>query len=270
MRSWRRFSSIALVFAASCSVDSAKNHYFLGEKLWGDRNYGAAVVEFEKVIAKDPAGKFGRQALLRVALTEYLYLNRFYDAVRHFRLFVQGAKSNPADDKLVFEAQVHIGEILFSKVERFEEAIAHYQGMLKQFPNAKEGPEFLYRVAKSYFYLYQFGRALEAFKEVSLKHEASEFAIQSQYEIGRTLLTQGSEFCPQAIESFKGFLKKYPSHQLAVEAEFGVASCLEELDHLDDALHKFESIRSKYVSPQVVDVKIERIRQRLKQRHRER
>ncbi|MGZ3687127.1 MAG: hypothetical protein ACXVBW_02430, partial [Bdellovibrionota bacterium] len=57
----------AFLGLTACSVDSAKNHYVLAEKLWSDRKYQASVSEFEKVTAKDPHGKLGLQALYRAA-----------------------------------------------------------------------------------------------------------------------------------------------------------------------------------------------------------
>src|SRR5690348_3735256 len=90
-----------------CSVDSAKNHYVLGEKLWGDRKYSAAVSEFEKVIAKDPRGKLGMQATYRAAMTQYLFLNEYGNAVRKFRNYAE-ISTDPAS---VWDSQLQIGEI---------------------------------------------------------------------------------------------------------------------------------------------------------------
>src|SRR5690349_17986618 len=95
------------------SVDSAKHHYLLGEKLWTDKSYSAAVSAFEKVMVMDPRVKFGLQATFRAASTQFLFLSQYGDAVRKFQSFIQMS----GDPRLIWEAQLQIGEIFFSKTE---------------------------------------------------------------------------------------------------------------------------------------------------------
>src|SRR4051812_45961763 len=73
---------------SACAVDSSKNRYLLAERLWSDGKYAAAVNEFDKVAARDPQSKLGRQALFRSAMTESLYLSNYSEAVRKFRLYI--------------------------------------------------------------------------------------------------------------------------------------------------------------------------------------
>src|SRR4051794_36759945 len=112
MKCWLAFAIATFLFAG-CSLDSAKHHYLLAEKLWTDKNYAAAKVEFEKVIVKDRKGKLGVQALYRAAMTEALFLEQYEEATKKLRLFIQRS----SDPQLVWEAKLQIGEILFSKLE---------------------------------------------------------------------------------------------------------------------------------------------------------
>jgi TolA-binding protein len=251
-----------------CSVDNARNHYVLAEKLWNDRNYVAAVSEFEKVTSKDPKGPLGLQAMYRAAMTQELFLEQHHPAVQKLRRFVQ----NSTDSKLVWNAQLQIGEILFNKTEQYDQVIQHYSALLKQRPNIPEASEFYYRIGKSYFYLFQFTEALEVYNLMIKNYPGSQNAIRAQYEIGNTYFTRGeqSSVGPDsyqlAIQVYEKFIKSYPKHPLAPEAKFGIASCLEELDRLDDAFQAFAMLKDQYPSRNVIEIKLIRIKERMAQR----
>lgn len=271
-------SLLCLALGSACSIDSAKNHYVLGEKLWSDRNYSAAVSEFEKVITKDPRGKLGMQATYRAAMTQYLFLGEYSNAIRKFRNYAD-ISTDPAS---VWDSQLQIGEILFSSTDQYDQAVVHYRSLLKQKPESAQAAEFSFRIGKSQFFLFQFGEAIETFQELIQKygHSAS-FAIWAEraaFEIGVTYFTRG-EHRPEgkdlntpdyqaAIQAYENFIKTYPKSTLVPEARFGVASCLEELNQLDDAYAAYAALKGHYPSPNVVEIKLNRIRQRITQRNR--
>ncbi len=258
---------------SGCSVDSAKSRYLLAEKLYNDGKYSAAVNEFEKVVAKEPRGKLGLQALFRAAITQALYLNQYAEAVRKFRSYVE-ASQNPS---AIWEAQRQVGEILFIKTEQYEQAISHYRGMLKLRPSAEEAPEMLFRIAKSHFFLYQFDEAIGAFQELVRKHPASRWAEQASFQMGVTYFTRAgrsgsavssTDAFQESMDAYQRFLKRYPNSNWAPEAKFGIAACLEEMDQLDAAYHSYEALRTSYPSPKVIEIKLARIKERKEQRSR--
>ncbi len=257
----------------ACSVDSARNHYVLAEKLWTNRKYSAAVSEFEKVMSKDPRGKLGSQAMYRSAMTQFLFLKQYGDAVRKFRNYIQVSD----DPQSVWDAQVQIGEILYSKIEEYDQAILHYRALLKQRPESPESPEFLFRIGKSHFFLFQFHEAIEIYREIIKKFPQSLWSEKASFEIGATFLTQGEGHSSAevdsddsvyqvAIDAFGQFLKLYPTSELVAEARFGIACCLEELDRLQEAYQAFAELKRSYSSAGVISVKLGRIRERMSQK----
>jgi TolA-binding protein len=253
-------------------VDNARNHYILAEKLWTDRNYSAAVSEFEKVISKDPRGKLGLQAMYRAAMTQSLFLNQYPEAIRKFKNYIQSS----ADSQSIWDAQLQIGEILYSKIEQYDQAIYHYRSLLKQKPKAREAPDLLFRIAKSHFYLFQFRDAIEVYSDLMKKYPTSSLAERAMFEIGATYFTRGEqgaekdsdpeEAYQEAITAYEKFIKKYPQSRFVPEARFGMASCLEELDQLEDAYQAYAALKGSYPSPNVIEIKLIRIRERMAQR----
>lgn len=264
---------VALGALTSCSVDNPKNHYVLAEKLWSDQKYSAAVVEFEKVVQRDPKGTLGLQALYRAAATQALFLSLYSDALRNYNAFI----ARSTDAASVWDAKLEVGDILFSKTEQYDQAIPHYQGLLRDYPKAVEAPEFQFRIAKSHYYLRQFEDAIFHFQKLMKLYPSSPLAERALYEVGLTLFTGAEQRGPDdlvktpyedARKAFERFAARYPQSRWVPEARFGIASCLQELDRLDEATQIYEEIKDRYPSPAVIDVKLARIRERKEQRTR--
>lgn len=267
---------VALTLALGCSANSPRNKYLLAEKLWTEGKYAAAVVEFEKIAVRDSKGKLGLQALYRAAVTQTLYLSNHVDAVKKFRVFAEEAGEVP----LAWEARKQVGEILFSRLERHEEAMQHYRDLLRRRPDAPEAAEFRFRIAKASFFLSRFNEAIDVFQEIVKQHPGTPQAEQALYEIGVTHFTRGghpAEGAPEkvmgadyreAVAAFKEFLKKHPNSRWAAEAAFGIAACHEELDQLDLAYQEYQALRASYPSPKVIEIKLHRLRERKSQRRR--
>jgi TolA-binding protein len=265
---------LVLFFTGSCSVDSVKNRYLLAEKLWNEGSYAAAVVEFDRVSRRDPDGELGRRALLRSAMTQTLFLKEHAEAIRKLKRIAE----REGDSELGWEAQKQIGEILFTRMDRSSEAIAHYQLLLKRRPTATEAPEFLFKLGRAYFNGWSFDSALEAFGRVIAEWPTSPWAEKAAMEIAQVWLTrgeqrpgprfstQGKEVYREAIRQFEAFISKYPNSKRIAEARFGIASALEELDQLAQALEVFQGIESVYPVPQTVKIKIYRLKERISRR----
>lgn len=261
-----------LILSLGCSVDSARHHYFLAERLWGDKSYAAAVAEFERVIAKDPSGTLGQQALYRAGMTQALFLGQYVEAIQKFKGLIQLSHDEP----LVWSAQNQIGDILFSQLGNYDQAISHYQNLIKTYPNSSEVPAFMFRVAKSQFFLFQFAEAIQQYQEIITRFPQSNWAEKASLEIGTTYFTRGqrqgksrdsepSDF-KRAMDAFQKVVQKDPKSEYSAEARFGIASCLEELDQLGEAQAIYAELKSIYPAPQVIEIKLRRIKERLAHR----
>lgn len=277
----RRRAALLLLATASllleglaCSPDGAKSHYILAEKLWMDAKYAPAVTEFEKTWSKDQKGELGRQALLRAATTQAVFLSKYDEAIQKFQEYAAVSGNTPG----AWNAQKQIGEILFSQKEKYDEAIVQYQKMIKERPSAPEVPKFLYRIGKGQFYLWRFDEAIKTYDEIIQKDPSSEWAEKAAFEEGLTWFTRGEphpegrdpgiQDYKKALDAYKRFLEKYPNSKDAPRAKFGIAACLEELDQLDAAYHAFEELRQNYPDPRVIEIKLARIREREMQKNR--
>jgi TolA-binding protein len=262
-----------VLFLIGCSVDSTRNHYVLAERLWTDHKYKAAVSEFEKVVSKDPRGKLGLQAMYRAAMTQYLFLGEFGEAIKKFKYFSQLS----SDSLLSWDAQIQIGEILYSRLQQYDQAVLHYRGLVKLRSDAPEIPEILFRIGKSHFFIFQFKESILTYQELIKTFPHSSWAEKAAFEIGTTYFTQGEKTQDEkhsgvstfqkAIDAYDRFIRNFPKNELVSEAKFGKASCLEELDQLEKAYKTYESLKGIYPSPAVLEIKLARIRERTMKRN---
>jgi len=259
---------IMAVVAMGCSVGSAKKHYLLAEKLWTSGHYESAEKEFLKVIKNDPGSKLGHKALFRVAMTQTIFLKRHADAIENFIRFIEIEPNHPS----AWSARLQIGEILYSKLRKHREAIIQYRKILRLNPEISQAAELQFRIAKSHFFLMDFQKAIDLYRVVMRDYKKSRWAEQAAFEIGISYFTGGGEetgktdWFNHSVKAYNKFIKKYPDSKLIPQARFGIAACLEEQELLSKAYERFAELKGVYPSPNVIEIRLARIRERMKQK----
>jgi tetratricopeptide (TPR) repeat protein len=265
------FVVIALLtsgFLSSCtSQSSISARYLTAEKLWTEKKYEASVVEFDRIVKESPGSALGVQALWRASMTRALFLNDFPAALRGLQHFIdQSAQNN-----LILEAQKEIGEILFSKTQQYAQAIDHYEKLVqsKKYPN-EEG-FFLYRISRANADLGKIKRAIATEELLLSKYPEGDLAEKTKLDLAQNWFTIGDvekQAYTKSLELYKEVAdetrtrdrKKY------IDAQFGMAIVMEEMDHLEEAVNIFKSIESEYEVPNVVKIRIQKINDRTKRK----
>ena len=238
---------------SGCSSSTAKGRFLSAEKHWNEGEYSAAVSEFEKVAQKDPQGLLGIQALFRAASTQADYLQQFEPAIRKFERVAE----NTLAPELAQESKIRISEILLNRIQDYGRAIQQLDRIMEIDP-----PKFLYQKAKANFYLQKFDRTILSLTLLQKKYPRSTWSIPGELLMAQTVFTRGNQF-EQALQQFRTFLKRHPGDPLQVEAKFWIAASLEELDQLDASLQGYEAIAGEYPAPEVIRIRITRIRDRM-------
>ncbi len=249
----------ALSFCA-CNMQAGKSHYILAERLFNDRKYSAAVVEFQKIIEEDPKGPLAQQALFRIGLIQYLYLENYSYAIETFGRFI--VLSQNID--LVYQAEKSIGEIYFSKLEDYKQAIQQYEKLLQKYPRSPENDFFILRKAKSYYSILEFKKAIQTYQELISANPKSTYVVEAFYQIGNTHFTSGN--CELAIKAFKEVTEKFSKSPQFIFAEFGIGNCFEELEKWDEAQQIYTKILDRYPTRKVVESKIKNLEDRKKRK----
>jgi tetratricopeptide (TPR) repeat protein len=268
------FLALVLFSLAACTSQNPRDRFMLAERLWQEKNYGAAVAEYEKVIQKDPSSDLGIEAAYRSATTQTLFLNDQLGALRKLNRIIEVNREH----RLAHPASKLIGEILFTKLEQYEPAIQHYEKMLVNYPDDPARDEYTYRIGKAQFHLLRFDDSIKTFRIVIEKYPNSESAKLAHFAIGVSEQTKGHQLqskearlaqdaFKEAVKNYTDFIKLYPNDPLVLDAKFETGNSLEELDQVDAAYEKFQEILDKYPNRTVVEMKLKRIRDRKSQKN---
>jgi len=279
----------AALASSGCGSTGAKGEYILAEKLWQEQSYVAAAAQFERAFAKDQKGELGKQALYRAATTQYLFNRKYAAALALFRKYLEVEPTGAA----ARDAEIQIGEILFEKTQQYEAAIEHYRRWLRERPGDERNTEFLYRVGRSQLHLWQFEDAVQTMSQLSEQSGVSPWISEALFQKGMAYLAladQGGggaapkqsgkgaddaaesdtteslsrrEYYRRALSAFEQTRTRFPKSKAAQEAGLGVATIYEELGQWQDALTALAPLESTYPVPQVIKIRMIRIRERL-------
>lgn len=254
-------AAVLVLFTFGCNMQAEKNQYILGERLFNDQKYTAAIEEFKKIVDRNPRSTIAQQSIYRMAVIQSLYIEQYDEAVKSFRQF--SLLSSNKD--LVYEAEKNIAEIFFSKKEDYRAALEQYKRLISQFGTSKEIPFFLFRLAKSYYGILDFGSAISTYRKLIIEHPKSEYLAEAEHQIGNTYFTQGD--CDAAIKAFQQTIQNYPKSPQAVFSQFSIGNCYEETNHLDEAIKAYEAILELHPAKEVVQAKLKRLKEKKDKRN---
>jgi len=259
---------IILGFLTSCSNQSSISaRYLTAEKLWTEKKYEASVVEFDRIVKENPGSALGVQALWRASITRALFLKDYQEALRGLQSFIDLS----AQKNLVLEAQKEIGEIFFNKTSQYQNAIDHYEKLIqsKKYPN-DEG-FFLYRISRSFVAIGKIKKAIATEEMIISKYSNTELGIKTKLDLAQNWFTLGDiekQAYVKSIELYKQVSEETRTRDRKkyIEAQFGMAVVLEEMDRLDEAIDIFRTIENEYTVPNVVKIRIQKINERSKRK----
>lgn len=248
------FVFAAALFAISCNTNSSENRYLLAERLLEDKKYDAAIIEFHAIVDREPFSDLGKDCLRKIAQIQHLYLGRPKDAEASYDLLFKRTK----DDMLRAEIEEALANIAYENLEEYPVAIKRYQAILQREPGHANAPRYLFNIGRAYFLSGKLTDANATFAALRSKYPLNEFANKAELEMANILAAQGK--CRDALKLYEKLAEK--NKAMAPLAIFSQAMCLEELDDLDHAYELLNSIKDKYPFPQVVELKMKKMKRR--------
>jgi tetratricopeptide (TPR) repeat protein len=262
-------SAFLLLVFSSCTIQSSiSNHYLTAEKLWTEKNYAAAVEEFDRVVKEAPNSGIGLQALWRASMTRSLFLGQSEEALKGFEAFLDRAGSSDQAP----QAEEEIGEIYFSKQAAYAKAIPFYQKLIDAHKFAPEAEsKFKYRIARSYFLTNQIRRSIAELEQLCDVYPKSPYYDRAQFDLANAWYALGDgdrSAYPKALKIFRDLAERVlqKNHVLYVEAVFGEASTEEELEQFDEASELLKKIENDYPAPNVIKIRMASIEERKKKK----
>ena len=228
------------------------------EALLSEEKYADAAKAFHSLAKAHPDHARADEALFFVGELQHLYLKNDKEALLAYLLL----DKNYPDSSLAMRAQRRAADIYMDRLEDLPRAVVIYQRLIDQ--GVAEGDQLQYRIAEAYFKLNNFEQARIEWENLLKLFPESSLAPEATYRIAVSLALQ-QDF-PEAQRSFEKVFNTWPEHPYALEARFGLAAVLEEQEYLKAALEVLEQLRGTYGKPEVLELRIEQVRERIEKK----
>lgn len=223
---------------------------------------GAAVEYLSRIVVEHPDSTLMPEALFMRGTIYHLYQSQYIEAVTDMRELLERFP----EDRHAMDARRALATIFEKKVGNCRQAIVEYQRLIDDFDQDEDDDLFQFKIASCFFQLFNFEQAKLEYATLIKNYPDSEFVEEAYFNIANTLQTQGA--LEEAKKSWRLYLSRYPDSERAMDAKFNLAATLEENEELDEALEMFSAISDDYPNEEAIAWRIEKVRDRLKDKGR--
>lgn len=226
--------------------------------------YRIATSFYEKVKKRDPESEKaleGARQAARLSLYELKDYERSIDNLKHLVLY----SKEPSERK---SAQKQIAVIYFDNLVDYDKAIVEYNRLLQMQNTSFEEADFKIAIARAYYHQGQF------FQAMSEATEVLRGSISSDQRFEMLLLAANIKL---ALKDYKGaafqyteIFEEYPERSKKEDIHLSLILTLEEQGEFKKAIDTLESMREWYPQKEYIDLRINKLEQRLKNAPKER
>ncbi len=256
----KKLLAIVLLLATctSCSLfdHRADNAYAAAMKRWNAGDYPAAVRMYLELVREYPDSSRADEALYWAGVTQFLYLGETDKALRTLRLLL---RTYP-DSNRAAHAQWYIAQIYDLGNSDCASAIPEYR-KAAAYSNREVREKSLYGLADCLSRVNKVGEALTTWQQEVTEFPRGQQTPLAYFRMGTAAFATGainrSETC------YRKAIALNPDPSFAVKAKFALAETLEFDGQLEEALALYQEIAPAYSDPDVIQIKIKAIRNRM-------
>ncbi len=270
MRLAKRFTKGVFVIllgatTVACSVNVAEKHWKMAEDFERRGQHLRAIEEYTRVVNFERRSPVATRAQLKIAEIYERDLKDYTRAINAYR----DAYRRTDENRKKLEARFKIAKIYQDLVQDPSSSIIEYEALMQEGAGAeKEGPEILLAWSKALSEAGRFSDAAEKFALYRQTYPTHKGSPRALLEEGQAWLADRKP--EKALERFQEVITRYSGQTeyvaLVAEAQYGVGSCYEDLEKLEQALTAFRASLATYPNPKVVELKIQRVEKRKKER----
>lgn len=245
-----------LIFLAACTWTSEEKYLKKGESAKASKDWPEALNQFEKVVKVFPGTKQALKAAqegAKVALIEQKDYYRLTLFLKHIILYSKDEKERIASQRL-------LAETYFEKLNDYPNAVIELNKTLDFFRSGKEHALLRFMLAKAYFFQNQFFQARSEVDTALKENVDQEFVFKA-------LLLKANIFFNEkklddAITLYQRLMVEFPEKAKAEQVGLTLAVSYEEKEDFQKAIELLEDIRIDYTVPEMIDLKISRLKAR--------
>jgi outer membrane protein assembly factor BamD (BamD/ComL family) len=257
--------AVSLLLGAACTLGVNERHWQQAETFVQQGQYLRAIEEYSKIVNFEQRSLMAIRAQTEIANIYEVHLKDYLTAIRAYR----DAFRRSDDPAQKMRARWAVARIYSDRLGNFQASCEEYETLYKEYgKGSPEGPEILLLLAKS---LMDAGR----FADSAMRFSEFRILYPGHVDGPRTTLLEAqaymnSDQLDRAIELFREIITRLGSiagyESLVAESYYGLGLALEQKDELTQALEAYRASLATYPNPRVIEVKIDRLEKRKKER----
>ncbi len=260
---WGRLLGFCVLCA--CAVGVSEKHMQLAEEFVRQGKFLSGIEEYSRVVNYGGRNELAINAQKQIAIVYERYLKDFPRAIRAY----QDVYKRSGDKRVKMESRWAIAKIYADRLENPVAAAEAFEVLYKEdakFEN--EGAEILLSWAKALMDCGRFNEAAGVFAEFRKSFPGHKEGPRALLQEGEARLADRRP--DQAKDNFQEIIAKFSGREgfssLVSEAYYGLGNALEMKDQLDQALTAYRQSLAMYPNPSVIELKIQRVEKRKKER----
>ncbi len=228
------------------------------QKSISEGHFRIALDHLDRVIKRNSSSKYTLEAAREASRISFFEIKDFNKAIKYHHFLVL----NSTDEKERLESQKQIASIYFNDLQNYQQAIIEYSRLFQMPHTDLEESQYRINIARAHYYLNNFFQSASEIDEV-LKLTTDENVNFGALMLKGNILVAKKDF-PKATEIFKNLINKYPEKAALENVALTLAVCYEESDDYKSAIDILEQHRSSYKPPEYIDLRIKRLKERMK------
>lgn len=221
------------------------------------KEYRKSVEAYKALVNRFPESKQARDVQLLLGRIFAEQLQDYDQAVVEYQRVVMGKGYNNLERAF---AKLESGNAYYT-LGNFQQARIEYEGVKQLAPDSIFEKRAVLQLAHTYDAESDFEQALTLYREV-----AAFKGDDGKSDVATVTPTPDNKDA-DAVRSLKKTAPFSPLQELIQQGRFGEASSLEELGRYDEALVKFNELLETYPSRKVVEIRIDKLSQRVREVH---
>ena len=249
-----------LILAAGCS-SRASTLLQEAESLWFQNRYKQSVRLFLQIVDRYPESKEASTALLRVGETFMLNLA---DPEKALEYFARITTDYPGG-KTAVSAREAMALIYEKSLKDYDRAVIQYQKLIES-GNSANNDKYQFAIGRCYYGKGTVQQAIIEYETFLERYPGSELVPEAEYQIGNSYFVMNR--CDDAVKQYERVLEEYPDTNRRSDILLSTGVCLEEREEYGRALQIYRDIKEKYPNPRLIQIKIDSVVERMRDKNR--
>ena len=225
------------------------------------KDYNIAIKHYQRVMLRHPHSHRAMESA-RAAAQIAIYKLKHYHLALTFLKFL---RAHATKNSQRIWAQRNIASIYYNELADYKQAATEYYRLLNLPMPQPDRYRYRFRVAKSDYFLNRFRQANAELDYLPLNR--NRFKINDNFAFKALVLRAniflGLKKIDKGIDTFKEVMDRFPKKSRTDDIALNLAVCYEEENKFRHSIRVLQSIRATYPSPQFIDARIKRLKERL-------